>query len=271
MKAKYLLLAALTVLAALAYALIEPYLLTVNETTITSPGIPSGYNGKKIAYASDIHCGMYYSTGRVGSLVDRIMSLKPDAILLGGDYVTGSRTNIRPCVRELSRLRAPQGVYAVLGNHDNWADKEESIKALEEAGITVLDNRGARLAPGVWVGGVGDLWTEEQDTDAATNGASAGDYVILLSHNPRITEETDTSNIDLILSGHTHGSQILPVRLISAYLPGRLGQPMTSGLYKVNDTTILVSNGVGTVFIPLRFMVKPEINIITLERKPNPS
>ncbi len=265
MKAVYLLLAAL---AALAYALWEPFLLTVNETTVASPGVPEGFSGKRIAYASDIHCGVFYSTGRVRGLVDRIMSLEPDLIFLGGDYVTGDGGNIQSCVGELGRLRAPFGVYAVLGNHDNWADKDKTVKALLGAGMTVLDNRGARVAPGVWVGGVGDLWTETADVEAATEDASDGDYVILLSHNPRAIEEADTASIDLMLSGHTHGGQILPGRLLSPYLPGRLRQTMTSGRYTVNGTEVIVSKGVGTVFAPVRFMVKPEVNLITLERTP---
>jgi uncharacterized protein len=254
----------LAVAAVLCYSLLEPFLLEVDETAVEG-GIPAWLEGRRMAYVSDIHCGPYYSTEREAALVGMVNGLGADIIFLGGDYILMDRGMIGPCVRELGRLRAPLGVYAVLGNHDNWVGRDETLDALAEANITVLSNRGVRPGPGLWVGGVGDLWTEPADAEAALDGSAEADYRILLSHNPRIVEEGPAA-ADLILSGHTHGGQLLPVRLIAPYLPGRLRQKMVSGGYRAGNATVLVSDGVGTVFFPLRFLVKPEINVITLKR-----
>ena len=260
---------AVLVVLVLVYSLIEPYLVRVNDVTISDSRVPQKFVGRRIAYLSDIHCGPFLSVERVRQVVDLTNAQKPDIILLGGDYVLGGKGLIRPCVGELAHLQAPLGVYAVLGNHDNWAGHDESVKALEDSGIKVLDNSGVWVAQDdgrIRLAGVGDLWTESSDLKPALGEATAKDYILLLSHNPQYEERADVSGISLVLSGHTHGGQILPVRLLAPYLPSMLHQRYVAGLYEKGGTRIFVTNGIGMTFLPVRFMSRPEIVIVTLRK-----
>jgi uncharacterized protein len=253
--------------ALLLYSLAEPYWLTVDELTVTDGRLPKAFEGKRIAFASDIHCGPFVSASRVGTLVERMNSLNPDIIVLGGDYTLGSSDNIEPCIAELARLKAPLGVYAVLGNHDTWAGTARTSKALESAGIRVLDNDAVWVASGgsrIRVGGVGDLWTASQDLGPTLEGLQANDFAVLLTHNPHYAEITDISPFALVLGGHTHGGQILPVRLLAPYLPERLRQRYVAGLYEEGHAKIAVTNGFGMVFFPVRFMSRPQIMVLSL-------
>lgn len=106
----------------LAYTFIEPYWLKTKTYTIASPEVPACFQKTKIVFLSDIHHGPFFSVKRLRKLVEKVNRLEPDIILLGGDYVHRDPKYIAPCFRELSRLKAPLGVYGVLGNHDHWED-----------------------------------------------------------------------------------------------------------------------------------------------------
>ncbi|MFH1055900.1 MAG: metallophosphoesterase [Candidatus Altiarchaeota archaeon] len=251
----------------LAYSLIEPYFVQVNEVEFVSPHLPREFDGVRIVFASDIHCGQFFSTGRLKELVGLIDSLKPDMVLLGGDYVLGGAGYIPECVRELKSLHAPLGVFAVLGNHDNWAGAELTKSSLEDAGITVLDNKAMWVTQGgarIKVGGVGDLWTESQNISPTIGDTKEGDFIILMSHNPAYADEVKDLDIGLIVSGHTHGGQILPVTLLAPHLPSRLRQKYVAGVFDVGGSRLIVTKGVGMVFVPVRFLVRPEVVVITL-------
>jgi predicted MPP superfamily phosphohydrolase len=257
------------VVCLIVYSLIEPLLLVVNEIAIPDPRIPSGFSGKRIAFLSDIHCGRFLSAARLGEIVAEVNRQRPDMIVLGGDYITGSRQNIKPCIEGLGALKAPLGVYAVLGNHDNWADPTLATESLRQAGITVLDNEarwayvnGSRLR----IGGVGDLWSATQDIGPTMQNATDGEYIILVTHNPQYAKLLDTDRIGLMLAGHTHGGQLLPVSLIMPYLPSRFGQRYINGRYRSGNATIIVTSGIGTVFVPARLLVRPQIVILRMQK-----
>jgi len=257
-------------LLCLLYSLTEPYLIRVNEVDVVDGDIPEGFDGKTVVFAADIHCGPLFSVGRVRDVVSKINSIRPDIILLGGDYIYSDVKNIKPCVGELKNLKAPLGVYGVLGNHEHWADARLSGQALEEAGVKLLDNRAEWVGSAggrIRVGGVGDLWTDYQNIAPTVEDAAAGDFVILLSHNPDYAWETTTDKIDLMLSGHTHGGQ---VTLFGLWAPAKNtahGGNYVSGMADIKGAKVFVTNGVGTTGLPLRFFARPEIVEITLLRK----
>ena len=266
MKIKTVILAILFIVV--LWSLTEPYLIQVDNITVADKGIPKSFNGKRIVYISDMHCGWTFSTDRVESLVNRVNILKPDIIILGGDYIWGRSGNIGECTQPYANLKAPLGLYAVLGNHDNWADRLKTIESLKSAQAVVLDNDARWIESGgsrIHIGGVGDLWTEEQDIAPTLDGVGADDYVILVSHNPMYVKRLPDDSVDLMLSGHTHGGQIILMRLFAPYLPSRLRQTYMSGVYSVDGTELIVSNGIGTVFAPVRFMAPPQITVITLK------
>jgi predicted MPP superfamily phosphohydrolase len=284
-------------LLCLAWAFIEPYMLRVNRMDIVDEDIPASFDGVRVVFASDMHCGDLYSPARMGELVGLINSLKPDIILLGGDYTYSlmdddNPANIGPCIREFSNLSAPLGVYAVLGSHDNWADPELSRKALADAGVKVLDNKaewivfnGSRIRIGGvgdvdkkanWVsfkdgrikmGGVSDLWNGTQDITPTVEDAKEGDFVILLSHNPLFAERLNSSKVDLVLSGHTHGGQITFFGWLPAWVLRLKGYPYLKGVYDLGYTRLIVTTGIGTDGLPVRFFARPEVMLLTLRSK----
>jgi hypothetical protein len=261
--------------AFLAYGYAETYRLEVKQYTFASPDVPAAFAGARIAFVTDVHRSGFFTEGRVRRIVDRVNSLKPDLIVLGGDYVYGSTSYEDSCFRALGGLRAPLGTYAVLGNHDygvydtGGKDLTQALDAIHKTGIILLQNEGVWLERGgarIRLGGVGDLWGDDPALAPAAAGAGAGDLVILASHNPDYAEELPPGIVDLMLSGHTHGGQVTFFGLWAPYVPSEYGQRYRTGLVRTGKTTVLVSNGVGTIFPPVRFFARPQIALVTLEQ-----
>ncbi|OFV81352.1 MAG: hypothetical protein A2W26_09795, partial [Acidobacteria bacterium RBG_16_64_8] len=237
--------------------------------------------GTRIALVTDIHRGAFFSQGRVGKLVERVNSLGPDVAVLGGDYVYVNVDYEASCFAELARLDAPLGRFAVLGNHDygeyetgdtGGTDPTSAIKAIKDAGLTLLDNQatwvvkaGARIR----IGGVADYDEGIPQLAPTIDGTSPHDFVILISHNPDIAEDLPRGAVDLVLSGHTHGGQVTFFGLWAPYLPSEHGQKYRTGLVTTGSTTVIVSNGVGTIFPPIRFFARPQIVEVTLRSGPS--
>jgi len=256
-------------LALLAYSLTEPYLLTVREEEWVDSDVPAAWDGKSIVFLSDIHHGPLLARGRVRQLVDRVHALRPDLILLGGDYVYQSRQYIEPVFEELARLQAPLGKFGVLGNHDHWMGAAATYNHMLRAGIRPLDNRAQWLEEGgqrIKIAGVGDLRQDRQDLGPALDGTAPEDLVILLSHNPDYAEGITDPRIDLVLSGHTHGGQVTWFGRWAPFVPSLYGQKYRTGRVATGVTTVIISNGIGTNWPPLRFGAPPQIVRIRLVR-----
>ncbi|MGC9367221.1 MAG: metallophosphoesterase [bacterium] len=250
------------------YIFIEPFLLVNKEDTIIDPDLPPAFDNFKIVFISDIHHGPYFSRSRVKQLVSRINDIEPDLILLGGDYVHRHPRYIKSCFEELAKLQADYGVWGVLGNHDHWEGKKLSLAYMDSAGIEVLDNAGFWIVnneDSIRLGGVGDMWEDRQDLTELLDKVNSDHFVILISHNPDFAEYLYTDLVDLMLCGHTHGGQITFFNLWAPILPSEFGQKYRSGRIETSSTTIIVSNGVGTITPPVRFCCPPQINIITLK------
>jgi predicted MPP superfamily phosphohydrolase len=264
----WLLITALILLLCI-YSLIEPYWIEVKVTEITDPDIPETFSQFRIAFIADIHHGPFFSRDRVKQVVTMVNDLRPDMVVLGGDYVYGHKKYTAPCFEELSKLKAPYGVFAILGNHDHWEDEstEFTIKIFPQHKITLIDNKALWIhkdSARIKLGGVGDYWTDSQDLSPTIQDVNESDFVILLSHNPDYCETFTTKKIDLVLSGHTHGGQVTFFGLYSPFLPTHTGQKYRSGLVELAQTKVLITNGVGTIFPPVRFYARPQINLIIL-------
>jgi predicted MPP superfamily phosphohydrolase len=260
---------ALIVLAAV-YSLVEPYLIESKVITITSRDLPPQFENTKIIFITDIHHGPFFKLARVRKLVRRVQAQKPDLILLGGDYIEFGPQYIRPCFQELQNLQAPLGVFGVLGNHDHLHDAALTKRMMQSAGITCLDNRAVWLnkAGGrIKLGGVGDYFTDTQDLRPTLNGVRMKDFVILVTHNPDYCEALTTTKVDLVLSGHTHGGQVTCFGLWAPVIPSRFGQKFRTGVIKLPTTTVIVSNGIGTATLPIRFFARPQLLTVVLRRR----
>lgn len=276
-------LAVLVVVAGvLAYGYVESYRIEVKQFTFTSPDVPSGFDGTRIVLLTDIHRAAFFSQGRVGRLVERVNALQPDLVVLGGDYVYANADYEASCFAELAHLQAPLGRFAVLGNHDYGeyddgnrngdVDPTVAIDAIRGAGITPLDNQAVwveKAGTRIRVGGVGDLTEDMPQVAPTLEGTDAGDFVLLVSHNPDYAEELPIGAVDLMLAGHTHGGQVTFFGLWAPYLPSEYGQKYRTGLVVTEATTVIVSNGIGTIFPPIRFFARPQIVEITLRTGPS--
>jgi uncharacterized protein len=255
----------------LAYTFIEPYWVQTKEIVYAAEDVPKEFQGFKIVFVSDIHHGKTYSSNRIRSLVERINKAKPDIILLGGDYVNSDEKYIDPCFNELKNLKAAYGVYGVMGNHDHYESSKLTGEAMAKAGIVQLDNKAVWLNKGagrIKIGGVGDLWEDKQDLGPTLSEVTSDNLVLLMSHNPDFTEKINTDEIDLVLSGHTHGGQVTLFGLWAPFIPSSYGQKYRTGVVETNNTKVLVSNGIGNAMdYPIRFFARPQINIIYLNNK----
>ena len=263
------------ILGVFAYSVVEPYRVEVKEYTFTSPDVPRAFDGTRVALLTDIHRGFHYSQERVAGLVDRTNGLSADLVLLGGDYVYGGREYIRSAFAELGRLEAPLGVYAVLGNHDyaplgdDVYDPGPTIQEAGAVGIPVLHNAGTwveRSGDRFRLIGVGDYLLGDPDLEPGRDGATEADLVLLLSHQPDFGEHLPPDIVDVMLCGHTHGGQITFFGLWAPLVGSDYGQKYRTGPVVNEATTVIVSNGTGTIFPPLRFFARPQIVVVTLKR-----
>ena len=250
---------------------VEAYWLKVYPTTVVIPGLPRGFDGLRVVQLTDLHRGPYASASYLARALDMANALHPDLIVLTGDYVHRSPQYIASVYQLMSRLRAPLGVYAVLGNHDHWEDPDltETQLAMAAAGVENLDNRNVVLTRGgqhLWLGGVADLWSARPDLAAATQGMPPNGKMILLSHNPDFVDHMEDSRVVLVLSGHTHGGQINLPLVGPPVLPSR--RLFAAGLVQYRGLQVYISRGVGMITPPLRFRCRPEVTLLTLHAAP---
>jgi hypothetical protein len=250
------------------YTLVEAKWLVVNAVTLTVPNLPGAFKGKRIAFLADLHHGPFVPLPYISHAVNMANALEPDMIVLGGDYPHRGIKYVAPCIGELGRLRAPLGVYAVLGNHDHYDGCRPHVSAaLREAQIPELTNCGRWIENAgdrLWLCGVGDYWRDIQNLPTALGPTTTEDAVILLSHNPDYVEEIADPRVGLVLAGHTHGGQIdLPI-IGAPIVPSLYGQKYAHGLVQGPVTKVFVTRGIGTITPPVRLFCHPEIVLATL-------
>jgi predicted MPP superfamily phosphohydrolase len=269
----------LGVLVLLWGSLVEPRLLKTTRIRIALPVSKP----LRVAFASDMHVGPYKKARHMERLVRRILALEPDIILLGGDYLFdhGSGTD---ALLPFAQLRAPLGVFAVIGNHDAghfWklngegyalTDRSAEIASLfTSLGIVFLRNEhrviehgGGQLA----IAGIDDLWNGNGSA-TAMSGIPDGMPTILLAHEPDTILDRASGRADLILSGHTHGGQIrLPLLGPVPPLPQKLGRKFDQGLFKrENGKRLFISHGCGESGVRARLFCVPEVVMLEIDRR----
>ncbi len=258
---------------------IEPRCIQIASYEITDNQIPPGFDGTTIILITDIHFGRWGTFDLRKQIISLTKSQNPDLILFGGDYVNGGLKNMNPLAESLKSLSAPLGKFAVLGNHDYAYSYQKTLEILQsKGGIESLSDRGIWLTKGgdkIRLVGTEFLWDPNfplQFPYYEISNLNQDDFVILLTHSPDAIErfaDSQKAKIDLVLSGHSHGGQITffglhaPVSVLrdSKFLSGRVD------LYNMGKrTTVITSNGIGTVGIPFRFFAVPQIVKITLKR-----
>jgi predicted MPP superfamily phosphohydrolase len=242
----------------------ERHRIAMTMATLPVAGLPEPLDGLRIGLVTDIHHSLLVPADDVVRALELAMASSPDLIVLGGDYVTfGDRAFVGPVSELLGTLTAPHGVFAILGNHD---DDRDMAAALSGRGFDVLKDQRTDLSiRGELLSLAGiRFWTRRaENISRIVKGAAPA--TLLLAHDPRRLSEAAALRIPAVLSGHTHGGQIV--------LPGvgavaRRSFPVLAGLGARERTSIFVSRGVGTVYVPIRVNCPPEVALVTLRRAP---
>jgi predicted MPP superfamily phosphohydrolase len=241
--------------------LYERHHLELTRSRFPVSGLPEALRGLRMGVLTDVHRSQAVSHEMVSRAVRMLMAEAPDVIVLGGDYISfADRRYVHPAAEALAPLAAPHGVFAVLGNHD---DDRDMPAALAAKGFTVLRDAHTRLTiRGEAIDFAGIRFWTYRPIDIAHVLRGTGPLTFLLAHTPKRLLEAQQLAIPAVISGHTHGGQIV--------LPG-IGAvaarefPVIAGLAQRQGTTIFVSRGVGTVYVPVRINCPPEVAVLTLE------
>lgn len=251
---------------------VEPERVVVERVSLTLPRLAPAFDGYRIVQISDVHLDGWMTARRLRRVVDLANEQRPDLISLTGDFVTRSpfysTAHLAPLlVGPLAELRAPDGVLAVLGNHDNRAGAKALRRALRDAGIVELDNRVRTLKRGgdaLHVAGVDSFYMGLDRLDLVLEGLPDRGCAVLLAHEPDFADESAaTGRFDLQLSGHSHGGQVRLPFLGPLALPA-FGRRYPAGLYELDGMRLYTNRGVGVTLARLRANCPPEITVLTL-------
>jgi len=272
--------------------LIEPRFAHVRRLTVAIQGLPSAFSGLTIAHLTDLHRSSFVSSHYIAECIATANALAPDLMVFTGDYLTVPHPlsyrhpqidrliqtlfketappaeMIRDCVRCLSQARAKYGVFACLGNHDNWYDGDAVANAIQSVGIPVLRNASQTIRVNgepLAIVGLGDYWTEGVDVWKAFAGVNAP-FALVMMHNPDSFEDWPRPGSHLILAGHTHGGQVVIPFYGPPFVPSQYGRKYAHGLFTREDTHMYVSRGIGLIPPPVRFDCPPEIALLQLQK-----
>jgi predicted MPP superfamily phosphohydrolase len=239
----------------------ERHEVEVTRATVPVAGLPPALAGLRVGLITDIHRSLFVSHDDVARAVTMLMGEKPELIVLGGDYVTwGDRDYVRPSAEALVPLAARYGVFGILGNHD---DDHDMPAALGRNGVQMLKDARTRLTiRNETVDLVGIRYWTKRQADIAVLTRDAAPMTILLAHDPRRLTEAAALGVPLVLSGHTHGGQVV-LPLLGAIAAQKF--PVVAGIGRRERTTMFVSRGVGTVYVPVRINCPPEVALLTLQ------
>jgi uncharacterized protein len=259
---------AIAALAALllAYARwIEPRWVEVTHHELAVPasaGLPAGRR-LRIAHLTDLHTRGLGANER--KLLETLDAEQPDLIVITGDSVAdrGSYEDVRML---LARLRAPLGVFAVRGNWENWIRVPDETAFYASTGVRLLVNEAVELAPGIWIAGFDDPRSGLVQFERAAAAIPRGAFCIALFHSPELFDELLVP-ANLCFAGHTHGGQIRLPFVGALWLPEGCGR-YEAGWYERANAKLYVGRGLGTSILPLRFLCRPEIAIVTLAPQP---
>lgn len=223
--------------------------------------INSGEN-LRIVLISDLHLGPTTDKGFIEDVVKIIKELKPHILFAVGDLLDGELSEIQEFVLLLREIEAPLGKYAVTGNHEYYVGIDKSLRILEYSGFRVLRNEVVEVSA-VTVVGFDEVLSDRELEYRVLKDLSGKNFIIVLKHRPIVYPE-NLGLFDIQLSGHTHGGQILPFRLIT-----RVFFRHTSGFHRLSErSSIFVSRGVGTWGPKIRVFSPPEIALIELRKNP---
>jgi predicted MPP superfamily phosphohydrolase len=245
------------------YGVFNASWMRITRTTVRLANLPAAWRGRRAALISDVHLGHVRNGSFLRRLVAKILREKPDAIFVAGDLYDGTAIDARRAAEPLNELMAPQGVYFVAGNHEQFGDDSKYLNAITAAGVRVLSNEKVEV-DGLQIIGVpyrnatqnGQLASVLHGIDFDRGRAS-----ILLTHAPDHPEIAEAAGISLQLSGHTHLGQFLPW----SWMARRIYRQFVYGLSRIGKMQVFTSSGAGTWGPPLRLGSNPEIVVLEFQ------
>lgn len=248
---------------------------TIRRTEIKIPNLPKGLDGLRIVQISDLHLGSFFDYSAFQEVSRLVNGLKPDIIVITGDFVNNNPKEIIPNYNDLKNLKADIGLYSCLGNHDHYmkdAEHQTLIKVLNDLGANLMINRSEKLIINgsiLNIVGIDNIGMRQNfgDLDEAFKNVNENETSILLCHDPTNWDKNIRNKYpaDLTLSGHTHGGQVAWEFNGLELKPAKFVYRQSEGLYRNAESQIYVNRGIGTVGPPLRIGVKPEITEIILK------
>lgn len=254
--------------------------ITINEIVVKNDNVPDNFNGYRILQISDLHNKEFGS--KQNKIIEKIENLNPDIIFITGDLIDSNDTKIDVAMDLIQGIIDIAPIYYVSGNHEAWSGSYDLLKSkLEERGVTVLDNEKVEVSKGeksIDVIGLADIsfnvgdWLE-YDNDMKIENilntliANNNNFKILLSHRPELFNIYSNSEIDLVFSGHAHGGQFRLPFIGGLIAPNQgIFPKLTEGIHTKNNTSMVISRGLGNSIIPLRLFNRPELIIVTLSK-----
>ena len=265
--------------------LVEPWSIKVRRYSVPIKDLPVAFEGLRLVQFSDSHLGPRIPASFVEHAVQRAAELKPDVLLLTGDYVQDGTGENELAARLCKPMieAAKYGAIGVLGNHDWWGDAKLMSDSLRDVGVHMIDNDRVWLDPttrsisekpssgSLAFVGLGDLWEDVVDPARAFAGVEADIPRVVLAHHPDTAEipgltRGGSPRVDVMFSGHTHGGQVRIPFIGTPIVPSRYGSKYAGGLVAGPAFPVVVSRGIGMSLLPVRFGVPPEIVEVTLTR-----
>lgn len=249
--------------------------IIITEMVFKNDTIPESFKGYKILQISDLHNKEFGS--KQNRILSKIENINPDMIVITGDLIDSNNTNIDIAMELINGAINIAPIYYVSGNHEAWSGSYDSLKSkLENSGVVVLDNEKFEVfndSDSIDIIGLADTSFIEYGGNAETNNLlntlteGSTNFKILLSHRPELFDIYSNSNVNLIFSGHAHGGQFRLPFIGGLIAPGQGFFPkLTEGMHTSNDTSMIISRGLGNSIIPVRIFNRPELVVVTLSK-----
>lgn len=265
-----------------ARSLYDYLTVSIRVVEFTKHGLPKALDGLKITLIADIQADRYTNNFRLERFINKVNETRPDLVLIAGDVITSTPEYIDDAATFLSKIKSKHGIYSCVGDHDNWAyrnDTEKSLReissALAEKRIKMLNNRKKILSidsAKIGVTFVTNTYVESINhnlLDTLTNGDNEVDLKIFLTHQPRqfVIDKAIKKNYDLFLAGHTHGGQLTFLFPFYNLSPTLFETKYVRGDFHFGDMLAIVTRGLGMSLVPLRLNSTPEVTVIVLQTK----
>ena len=241
----------------------------IRRYTISHPQVPTAFDGFRIAFASDFHLKSKYKDRHLKNTVRALQDERPDLLLLGGDYQEGCEY-VAPLFSALGQVAPPYGTYAVLGNNDYERCTDEIRRAMKANGISLLEHELDTLTRDgqhLILAGVANGFDLKRYATSPTAQLKEEDYVVMITHTPDYTEDTDIAHTDLALAGHTHGGQVTLLGWIVPETGSKYGRRFLTGLnHNTRGIPVITSNGLGTSRKNIRTGARSDVIVVTLKK-----